>query len=117
MQCNAKYLGFQKIIMKAVVRSGASMLMKENYSIPSSCGAKEVLVDVKAAGINPVDYKLRWPIGTTIVGIDFSGVVKQVGSKVDKFKVGDEIYGFSKVTQYIVMTSIVNVNIREDLLM
>ena len=85
--------------MKAVVRSGASMLMKENYSSPSSCGAKEVLVDVKAAGINPVDYKLRWPIGTTIVGIDFAGVVKQVGSKVDKFKVGDEIYGFSKVIQ------------------
>jgi len=82
--------------MKAIVRSGASMVMKENYAMPTSCGAKEVLVDVKAVGINPIDYKLRWPIGTTIVGIDFSGVIKHIGKKVDKFNVGDEVYGFSK---------------------
>ena len=44
--------------MKAIVRSGASMVMKENYAMPTSCGAKEVLVDVKAVGINPVDYKV-----------------------------------------------------------
>ena len=48
---------FQKI-MKAVIRSGAAQVFKENYSAPSSCGGKEVLVDVKAAGINPVDYKV-----------------------------------------------------------
>ena len=44
--------------MKAVVRSAGSMLLKDGISQPSSCGAKEVLVDVKAAGINPVDYKV-----------------------------------------------------------
>ena len=44
--------------MKAVVRSAGSMLLKDGVSQPSSCGAKEVLVDVKAAGINPVDYKV-----------------------------------------------------------
>ena len=52
---------FQKINdMKAVIRSGAAQVFKENYSAPSYCGAKEVLVDVKAAGINPVDYKVIW---------------------------------------------------------
>ena len=45
-------------VMKAVVRSAGSMLLKDGVSQPSSCGAKEVLVDVKAAGINPVDYKV-----------------------------------------------------------
>lgn len=45
--------------MKAAVRSlTGSIAMKENYSRPDSCGSKEVLVDVKAAGINPVDYKV-----------------------------------------------------------
>jgi len=82
--------------MKAVIRSGAAQVFKENYSAPSSCGGKEVLVDVKAAGINPVDYKLRWPLGNTIVGMDFAGVVKEVGSKVTDLKTGDEVYGFSK---------------------
>jgi len=83
--------------MKAVVRSAGSMLLKDGVSQPSSCGAKEVLVDVKAAGINPVDYKLPgWPIGTTIVGFDFAGVIKQVGSKVSNLKEGDEVFGFAK---------------------
>ena len=45
--------------MKAAVRSlTGSITMKDNYSRPDSCGSKEVLVDVKAAGINPVDYKV-----------------------------------------------------------
>jgi len=82
--------------MKAVVRSGAAQLFKEGYPVPSTCGAKEVLIDVKAAGINPVDYKLRWPLGHTIVGNDFAGVIKEVGSKVTDLKAGDEVYGFSK---------------------
>ena len=38
-----------------------------------------------------------WPIGTTIVGFDFAGVIKQVGSKVSNLKEGDEVYGFAKV--------------------
>ena len=56
-----KYLSSQTFseIMKAAVRSlTGGIAMKENYSRPDSCGAKEVLVDVKAAGINPVDYKV-----------------------------------------------------------
>ena len=36
-------------------------------------------------------------MGGSIVGFDFSGVIKQVGSKVENLKIGDEIYGFAKV--------------------
>ena len=43
--------------MKAAVRSGGSILFKENHPAPSSCGSKQVVIDVKAAAINPVDYK------------------------------------------------------------
>lgn len=62
----------------------------------------EVLVEVKAASINPVDMKTRLgkamatrlkeenPI---ILGWDISGVVTQVGADVKDFKVGDEVFG------------------------
>ena len=43
--------------MKAAVRSGGSILFKESQPAPSSCGSKQVVIDVKAAAINPVDYK------------------------------------------------------------
>ena len=46
--------------MKAAVRSGGSILFKDNQPAPTSCGAKQVLIDVKAAAINPVDYKERF---------------------------------------------------------
>lgn len=60
----------------------------------------EVLAEIHAASINPVDFKIRdgkvkmlvkykMPL---ILGNDFSGVVAKVGSKVTRFKVGDEIY-------------------------
>jgi NADPH:quinone reductase-like Zn-dependent oxidoreductase len=63
----------------------------------------ELLVQVKAAALNPVDYKvrtnsipfLRWFVQPT-VGRDFSGVVVDIGEKITKFKIGDEIYGNAK---------------------
>ncbi|MCE7034334.1 NADP-dependent oxidoreductase [Bacillus cereus] len=60
----------------------------------------EVLAEIHAASINPIDFKIRdgkvkmllkyeMPL---ILGNDFSGVIVKVGSKVTRFKVGDEIY-------------------------
>ncbi|AXY10504.1 NADP-dependent oxidoreductase [Bacillus thuringiensis LM1212] len=60
----------------------------------------EVLAEIYAASINPIDFKIRdgkvkmllkyeMPL---ILGNDFSGVITKVGSKVTRFKVGDEIY-------------------------
>ena len=45
-----------------------------------------------------VDLQLRWPIGNTIPGFDVAGVVKMVGAKVEKFEVGDEVYGNCEVS-------------------
>lgn len=60
----------------------------------------EVLAEIHAASINPIDFKIRdgkvklllqykMPL---ILGNDFSGVVVKVGANVTHFKVGDEIY-------------------------
>jgi NADPH:quinone reductase-like Zn-dependent oxidoreductase len=66
-------------------------------------GAGQLLVRVKAAGINPGEAKIRdgslhalfpatFPSGE---GSDLAGVVEQVGDAVEGFRVGDEVIGFS----------------------
>ena len=61
----------------------------------------EVLVKLKAISINPVDVKTRAGRGVAgtikdqmpaVIGWDFSGVVTEVGSEVDNFKPGDEVF-------------------------
>lgn len=60
----------------------------------------EVLVQVHSAGINPLDVKLKsgeyklllpykFPL---ILGHDVAGIITKVGSKVSRFKAGDEIF-------------------------
>ena len=81
--------------MRAVVREWGKIVFKSLYNIPS-CGSNEVLVRIKAAAINPVDYKAPKIILGTRVGFDFSGVVESVGSSVTKFAAGDEVFGATK---------------------
>ncbi|MEV0296761.1 NADP-dependent oxidoreductase [Nocardia sp. NPDC050710] len=62
-------------------------------------GLTEILVRVRAAGVNPVDWKTRasgafitWG-ATPIVGWDVSGTVEAVGPGVTYFQPGDEVFG------------------------
>lgn len=63
-------------------------------------GESDVLIEVHAASINPIDYKIIYGETKAIqkinfpapIGFDVSGVVKKTGKSVSKFKVGDEIY-------------------------
>ena len=65
-------------------------------------GPGEVLVRVKAAGVNPVDWKLAagyldplMEAGFPLVpGWDVAGVVERVGFDVREFAAGDEVYGY-----------------------
>lgn len=81
------------------------VLALENIEKPSPVDT-EVLVRVKAAAVNPLDwhymrgspYFMR--LGTGIgspddirIGVDFAGTVEAVGDKVTQFKVGDEVFG------------------------
>jgi NADPH:quinone reductase-like Zn-dependent oxidoreductase len=74
---------------------GPEEMKLEDYHLPA-LGAQEILVRVKAASINPVDWKIRrgamklmtgkkFPRG---MGLDFSGIVERIGSGVKPFKVG-----------------------------
>ncbi|MGW7098669.1 NADP-dependent oxidoreductase [Streptomyces sp. NPDC054838] len=65
-------------------------------------GPGEVLVRVRAAGVNPVDWKLaagfldstlevRFPV---VPGWDVAGVVEAVGDDTFDYAVGDEVYGY-----------------------
>ena len=64
-------------------------------------GPGQCLVDVHAAAVNPVDYKMRQGHYRVYVryalphifGLDMSGVVAAVGEGVTKFSLGDEVYG------------------------
>lgn len=58
----------------------------------------ELLIKLKAAGINPIDTKLRQR-GTLfpepsphVLGCDGAGIIEAVGSGVTRFKPGDEVY-------------------------
>jgi len=60
----------------------------------------EILVRVKSAALNPIDFKAihgyvkSWfSILPFVPAMDFSGVTEQLGSGISRFKVGDEVYG------------------------
>jgi NADPH:quinone reductase-like Zn-dependent oxidoreductase len=63
--------------------------------------AGELLVEVRSAGVNPVDWKIRSGLlGAAspselpaVLGSEVSGVVREVGKDVEGFSVNDEIFG------------------------
>src|ERR1700761_5028041 len=65
-------------------------------------GKGEVLVKIKASGINPLDLKIKAGQAAhakaklpAILGIDLAGVGEPVGEAVTTFKLGDEVYGMT----------------------
>lgn len=63
----------------------------------------QILVRVKAAGINPGEAAIRqglmdkeWPAHfPSGQGSDFAGVIERVGDNIENFKAGDEVIGFT----------------------
>ena len=60
-------------------------------------GPRDLLVEVKAISVNPVDTKVRQNAqpeagAAKVLGWDVAGVVKAVGSDVSLFKVGDKVF-------------------------
>lgn len=76
----------------------ADMLSIQSQPVPAINSPDQVLVRVKAAGVNPIDTKLRRN-GTfypdrmpAVLGCDGAGIVEAVGAEVSRFKPGDEVY-------------------------
>ena len=64
-------------------------------------GAGQVLVKVKAAAVNPVDWKIREGLGEMfglkpplILGCEVAGTVETVGDNVEDFSPGHDVYGY-----------------------
>jgi len=87
-----KAIGYKKNLPATDVNS----LQDIEIDMPKATG-KDILVEVKAISVNPVDYKIRAnrpaPDGKwSVIGWDATGVVKEVGEDVSLFKVGDEVW-------------------------
>ncbi|SFE13321.1 NADPH:quinone reductase [Chitinophaga sp. CF118] len=83
----------------------ASVFRIERVPVPLPA-AEQVLVKVRAAGLNPVDYKTRMGKGyaagislPAILGWDIAGEVVSLGDGVSKFDTGDRIFGLSNFPQ------------------
>ncbi|AZG47778.1 zinc-binding alcohol dehydrogenase family protein [Gordonia insulae] len=59
-------------------------------------GPHDLLVEVRAVAVNPVDVKVRASFdpadGLKVLGYDAAGVVVGVGAEVTRFGIGDEVY-------------------------
>ncbi|NRS46514.1 NADP-dependent oxidoreductase [Brevibacillus sp. HB2.2] len=89
--------------MKAMIieKYGENVPLVMSEQPMPTIGEHDVLVEIHAASLNPIDFKIkegkmkfllnyRFPL---ILGNDFSGVVVKVGDRVNTFKPGDEVYG------------------------
>jgi NADPH:quinone reductase-like Zn-dependent oxidoreductase len=95
--------------MKAVRihKYGGPEVLKNEKAPRPQPKADEVLIRVHAAGVNPIDWKVRegemkdfWPHKfPLILGWDVSGVVEEIGPRVSQFKKGDEVYSLPDPTR------------------
>ncbi len=94
--------------MKAIVvhqYGGPEVLKYEDYPDPVA-GPGEVLVQVAAASVNPIDYKRRagltkdfYPMQfPSLIGVDMSGTVVKVGPDVEIFTQGDPVFAMADNT-------------------
>jgi NADPH2:quinone reductase len=86
--------------MQAIVLEqfgGVEHLNKREWTVPDP-GPEEVRVRIRAASVNPVDFKIRKGFlggqPPMVLGVDLSGVVDAVGDGVTGFSPGDPVWGF-----------------------
>ena len=96
--------------MKAVVFEdfgGPEVLHLAEVETPEP-GPKRVRIRVRAAGVNPVDFKIRSGLMRpnlpaklpAIPGSEAAGVVEEVGAEVQGISVGDEVFGWTRGGAY-----------------
>ena len=77
---------------------GPEALAQVDLPVPVVSKPTDVLVKIKAAGVNPVDTKIRArgpflpDTLTAVLGCDGAGIVAEVGDEVSRFKPGDAVW-------------------------
>jgi len=89
-------------VMKALILEnyGSPYILKEiSRPVP---GKGEVLVQIIASGVNPLDLKIKSGQAAhaqtrlpAILGVDMAGIIVETGKEVTDFKIGDEVYGLT----------------------
>jgi len=90
--------------MKAIIinRCGDSNVLRYTDIEKPIPQGKEVLIKIMAAGINPIDWKIRremlkiatgnkFPLQ---LGFDYGGIIVDKGNQVKEFQIGDEVFDF-----------------------
>jgi NADPH2:quinone reductase len=86
--------------MKAyLVETAGGAFREVDIPVPQPA-ADQVLVEIRASGVNPLDTKIRAGEGghakqplPAVLGLDMAGVVLAVGDGVTSFRPGDEVFG------------------------
>ncbi|WP_440111555.1 NADP-dependent oxidoreductase [Paenibacillus sp. QZ-Y1] len=114
--------------MKAIVIEqfgGAEQLKEMEVTMPS-CGVNQVLIQIHATSVNPVDFKIRqghlkeaagdFPL---ILGGDVAGTVVEAGSNVTRFREGDRVFArprqFGTYAEYVAVDADIIARIPESL--
>lgn len=81
--------------MQAVEVSPSGTLSIQTRPVPQPL-AGEVLIKVRAAGVNPVDWKAAMRRAGKVPGTDVSGTIDTLGEGVTGWKIGDQVLGFAR---------------------
>lgn len=84
-----------------------SFSIESNFPEPIPAD-NQVKIQIKAAGVNPLDYRIRngelklfipsqFPM---ILGNDMAGVVTAIGKDITRFKIGDRVFGLLDANEY-----------------
>ena len=87
-------------IMRAAVLEEYNSALRLMEMARPKAEAGQVLVRIKASGVNPLDTKIRTGNGghakqplPAVLGVDLAGIVEEVGAGVTGFRIGEEVYG------------------------
>jgi NADPH2:quinone reductase len=88
--------------MRALVLEAANAPFTFRQVPRPVAGLGQVLVEIVASAVNPLDTKIRSGNAVharhpfpAVLGMDLAGIVRSVGAGVERFRVGDEVYGLT----------------------
>jgi len=94
-------MSHQDTMQAAIVESVAGPFVVKEIARPVA-GPGQVLVEIHASGVNPLDLKIRAGKAAhakqslpAVLGIDLAGVVAAIGAGVTEWSIGDEVFGMT----------------------